>query len=151
VKLYFEDVDCTRPDLKVATHATFDVDHGRIEQRFHGITGDVSWLIERHPLWKRIKSIGVIDAVREERENTSCERRYYVSSLPADPVVFAGAGRGHWGIENSLHYALDLTYREDEARIKSGVKQMAWNDGYLERLLFHSSFASEVPPETPVA
>jgi hypothetical protein len=111
----------------------------------------------------------------------SLERRFYVSSLSPDPQVCAVAGRGHWGIENSLHYVLDMMYREDEARImrgegpenwgyflkiamtvaradrgskdsvKSRVKQMAWSDDYLERLLFQSSFASEVEATTSSA
>jgi hypothetical protein len=105
----------------------------------------------------------------------------YVSSLPADPQVFAVVGRAHWGIENSLHYVLDVAYWEDGTRIKSGegpenwgyfrkiamtvartdrgskdsvksrVKQMAWSDDYLERLLFHSSFVSEAPADVPSA
>ncbi|MDR1316012.1 MAG: ISAs1 family transposase [Spirochaetales bacterium] len=173
VKTYFEDVDQTHPDPTVAVHTTFDVDHGRIEKRFHGITSDVSWLIERHPAWKSITSIGMIDSKREIGDKVSFERRLYVSSLPPDPELFAVTGRAHWGIENSLHYVLDVAYREDGARIKSGegpenwgyfrkiamtvaradreskdsvksrVKQMAWSDDYLERLLFHSSFACE--------
>jgi alkanesulfonate monooxygenase SsuD/methylene tetrahydromethanopterin reductase-like flavin-dependent oxidoreductase (luciferase family) len=87
VKLYFENFDRAHPDPKVAVHTTFEVDHGRLERRFHGNTDDVSWLIERHPLWKSIKSIGIIEAFREQGEKTSCERGYYVSSLPADPVA----------------------------------------------------------------
>jgi predicted transposase YbfD/YdcC len=177
VKTYFEDFDSTHPDPNIAEHKTFDVDHGRIERRFHGVTGDVAWLIERHPVWKSIKSIGVIDTKRECGGKISHERRLYVSSLPPDPEVFANSGRGHWGIENSLHYVLDVTFGEDGTRIKSGegpenwayfrkiamtvaradreskdsiksrVKQLAWSDDYLERLLFHSSFASETPSE----
>jgi predicted transposase YbfD/YdcC len=181
VRLYFEDVDLTRLDPNIATHTTFDVDHGRLESRFHGITADVSWLVERHPTWKSIKSIGVIDSKREIGDKVSFERRLYVSSLPPDPELFAVTGRSHWGIENSLHYVLDVAYREDGARIKTGegpenwsyfrkiamtvaradrgskdsvksrVKQMAWSDDYLERLLFHSSFVSEVPAVMPSA
>jgi predicted transposase YbfD/YdcC len=177
VKTYFEDFDCIHPDPNIACHSTFEVDHGRLERRFHGVSGDVSWLVDRHPLWKTIKSIGVIDATCESGDKISQERRLYVSSLPPDPELFATSGRGHWGIENSLHYVLDVVYREDAARIKSGeapenwayfrkiamtvaradtgskdsvksrVKQMAWSDDYFERLLFHSSFASETPPE----
>jgi predicted transposase YbfD/YdcC len=173
VKTYFEDVNHTHADPNVAVHTTFEVDHGRLERRFHGITADVSWLIERHPAWKSIKSIGIIDATREIGDKVSQERRLYVSSLPPDPQLFALSGRAHWGIENSLHYVLDVVYREDAARIKSGeapenwayfrkiamtvaradteskdsiksrVKQMAWSDEYFEGLLFHSSFASE--------
>jgi predicted transposase YbfD/YdcC len=117
----------------------------------------------------------------EVGDKVSFERRLYVSSLPFDRQVFAVTGRSHRGIENSLHYVLDVAYREDGARIKTGeapenwayfrkiaktvaradkestdsvksrVKQMAWSDDYLERLLFHSSFASGVPPATPSA
>jgi predicted transposase YbfD/YdcC len=103
VKLYFEGVDNGHPSPNIATHTTFDVDHGRLETRFHGITPDVAWLIERHPAWKSIKSIGMIDSTRESGDKVSHERRLYVSSLPPDPQVFAVAGRAHWGIENSLH------------------------------------------------
>jgi predicted transposase YbfD/YdcC len=181
VKTYFEGFDRTRPDPAVAVHTTFDVDHGRLESRLYGITSDTAWLIERHPAWKSITSIGVIDSTRELGDKVSHERRFYVSSLPSDPQVFAAAGRGHWGIENSLHYVLDVAYREDGGRIKSGegaenwgyfrkiamtvaradrgskdsvksrVKQMAWSDEYLERLLFHSSFVSEAETTTSSA
>ncbi|MDR0401077.1 MAG: hypothetical protein LBH51_09065 [Treponema sp.] len=51
VKTYFEDVDSAHPDPNAAVHTAFEVDHGRLETRFHGITGDVSWLVERHPFW----------------------------------------------------------------------------------------------------
>ena len=172
VKTYFEDFDSTHPEAEIASHTTFDVDHGRLETRFHGITGEVSWLVERHPAWKSIKSIGVIDATRENGDKISHERRLYVSSLSPDPVVLATAGRAHWGIENSLHYVLDVVYWEDGARIKSGnapenwayfrkialtvaradkeskdsvksrVKQMAWSNEYLERPLFQLQLAS---------
>jgi predicted transposase YbfD/YdcC len=56
-----------------------------------------------------------------------------------DVELFATAVRAHWGIENSLHYVLDVAFREDACRIK----QFAWSDEYLERQLFHSVFASE--------
>ncbi|MDR2738415.1 MAG: ISAs1 family transposase, partial [Treponema sp.] len=115
VKTSFEDFDSTHADPNVRQHTTFEVDHGRLEKRFHGITGDVSWLVERHPLWKSIKSIGVIDATRERGDKISHERRLYVSSLPPDPEVFATSSRAHWGIENSLHYVLDVAFREDIA------------------------------------
>ena len=65
VKTYFEDVDQAHSSPNVAAHTTFDADHGRLETRFHGITADVSWLVERNPAWKSIKSIGIIDSQRE--------------------------------------------------------------------------------------
>ncbi|MDR2738946.1 MAG: ISAs1 family transposase, partial [Treponema sp.] len=177
VKTYFEDFDNTHPDPDVRQHTAFEADHGRLEKRFHGIAGEVSWLVERRPAWKSIKPIGIIDAARESGVK-SHERRLYVSSLPPDPQLFAVSGRAHWGIEHSLHYVLDVAFREDMARIKSGeapenrayfrktamavacadteskdsvksrVKQTAWSDGYFERLPFHSPFASETLPET---
>jgi hypothetical protein len=52
VKTYFEDFDSTYPDPNIREHTTFEVDHGWLERRFQGITGEVSWLIERHPAWE---------------------------------------------------------------------------------------------------
>jgi predicted transposase YbfD/YdcC len=173
---YFKDLDFSHPEPDVLVESTFDVDHGRWERRRYGVSGNVSWLTERHPAWNTIKSIGVVQSTRETPEKTSTERRYYVSSLTPDPKRFATAVRAHWGIENSLHYVLDVAFREDASRIKSGcgpenwasfrkialtvarsdkesthsvkkrIKQIAWSDEYLERLLFHSSFASEPVP-----
>jgi predicted transposase YbfD/YdcC len=81
VKTCFEEAGSARPDPNVAVHTAFDADHGRFESRFHGITGDVSWLVDRHPAWKSIKSIGVIDAkpgpdpqTAREPERTRCRR-----------------------------------------------------------------------------
>ena len=173
---YFQDIDFSHPEPDVLVDSTFDVDHGRLERRCYGVSGNVSWLAERRPAWKTIHSIGVVHSIRETPKKTSTERRYYISSLAPDPKLFATAVRSHWGIENSLHYVLDVVFREDASRIKTGcapenwacfrkialtvarsdkqstdsvksrVKQMAWSDEYLERLLFHSSFASEPAP-----
>ena len=170
---YFCDLDFSHPQPDVLTDSTFDVDHGRIERRFYGVSGNVSWLTERHPAWKTIKSIGIVQSTRETSERISTERRYYVSSLAPDPKLFATAVRAHWGIENSLHYVLDVVFREDACRVRTGcapenwacfrkialtiarsdkgstnsvrkrVKQMTWSEEYLERLPFYSSFASE--------
>jgi predicted transposase YbfD/YdcC len=142
------------------------VDHGRLERRDHAITGDVGWLIERHPNWETIRSIGVIEDWRDINGKESIDRRYYVSSLPADVEAFAFVARAHWGIENGLHHVLDVTFREDACRIKGGnapenisvirkialtlvrsdteskksikkrLKMLAWSDKYFEKLLF---------------
>jgi len=173
---YFQGIDFSHPAPDVLVESTFDVDHGRLERRSYGVSGNVTWLTERHPAWKTVKSIGIVQSTRETPEKTSTECRYFVSSLNPDPKLFAAAVRAHWGIENSLHYVLDVAFREDACRIKTGaapenwawfrkiamtvarsdkqsadsvkkrVKQMAWSDEYLEHLLFHSSFASEPVP-----
>jgi predicted transposase YbfD/YdcC len=173
---YFQGIDFSHPEPDVMVESTFDVDHGRLERRCYGVSGNVAWLTERHPLWKTITSIGVVYSVRETPQKTSTEWRYFVSSLSPDPKLFAAAVRAHWGIENSLHYVLDVVFREDASRIKTGcspenwacfrkialtvarsdrlstdsvksrVKQMAWSDDYLQRLLFHSSFLSQTVP-----
>jgi predicted transposase YbfD/YdcC len=173
VTKYFQDIDFSHPEPDILVKSTFDVDHGRLERRCYGVSGNISWLTERHPAWNTINSIGIVYSKRETPEKTSTECRYFVSSLEADPELFATTVRTHWGIENSLHYVLDVTFHEDASRIKTGcgpenwacfrkialtvarsdkqsthsvkkrIKQMAWSDEYLEQLLFHSSFASQ--------
>jgi predicted transposase YbfD/YdcC len=180
VKTYFEGIDFTHPDPLIKTNSTFEVDHGRQERRNHAITDDVSWLVAAHPAWNTIKSIGMIESIRTVGQTVTTEQRYYVSSLPADPERFGTSVRAHWGIENSLHYVLDVAFGEDACRIKSGngpeniafirkialtlarsdsqskrsitgrIKQMAWSDQYLEQLLFQSGFADQTETSAPV-
>jgi predicted transposase YbfD/YdcC len=102
-----------------ATHQTTDADHGRIETRRHWITSDIGWLRQRHPEWPDLLSIGMIEAVREPPgKPASCQTRYYIASIAPDAIEFAHAARQHWGIENGLHWVLDVVYREDECRIR---------------------------------
>ncbi len=80
-------------------------DHGRIEQRKVWLTSDIDWLIERHPKWKTVKKIAVIESTRETKKKTSYERRYYITShATKDAEFIARAIRGHWGVENNLHW-----------------------------------------------
>jgi len=113
-----------------------------------------------------------VESTRDTGLECTTERRYFVSSLETDEEVFAHVVRSHWGIENRLHYMLDVIYREDACRVRKDysprtlglirkialtiarsdkesktsvrgrVQQMAWSEGYLESLLFHSDFAS---------
>ena len=102
-----------------ATHQTTDADHGRIETRRHWITSDIGWLRQRHPAWSDLTSIAMIEAVREEPGKPATRQtRFYIASIAPDAVEFARAARQHWGIENGLHWVLDVVYREDECRIR---------------------------------
>src|SRR5438067_2396221 len=111
-------------------YQTFDAEHGRQERRTYFVTGEVAWLQARHQSegtdsWAGLASIGMVQARRREGgpgTPESVERRYYISSLAGDAVGsakrFAEAVRGHWGIENGLHWVLDVAFREDDCRVR---------------------------------
>jgi predicted transposase YbfD/YdcC len=96
-------------------------DHGRIEQRDVWLVNDVEWLIERHPRWKSIKGIVIVDSTREVQGKVSHEQRLYITShrnKKADYI--ANAIRSHWFVENKLHWQLDVSFNEDRNRLRSG-------------------------------
>ena len=99
---------------------TTDHGHGRQEERTYlqlpapeGLPGKAEW--------QGLKSIGVVTSRRKEGEEESIEVRYYLSSLPVDLKLFARAVRGHWSVENACHWTLDVTFREDDSRIRERV------------------------------
>ena len=98
---------------------TIEKDHGRIEQRRCWTTEDVEWL-EQKEAWAGLKSIVMVESRREVIGcGASLERRYFISSLAADAAEALRCVRGHWAIENSLHWVLDVCFREDDCRIKA--------------------------------
>jgi predicted transposase YbfD/YdcC len=114
-------------DIDVRRHATSETAHGRAETRRYiqmPAPADLADL----KLWKGLTSIGVVISacVRDGRETV--ETRYYISSLPVGVKCFAHAVRSHWGIENSCHWSLDMTFREDESRIRDATmrENFAW-------------------------
>ena len=122
-------------DARFDHHATADADHGRIEERDCWVTGDIDWLRDAHADWPALRSIVMIRARRTLNGQTGEEPRYFISSLAPDARQLAAAVRAHWGIENNLHWVLDMTFREDESRIRkdnapanaSILKHMALN------------------------
>lgn len=96
---------------------TLEKGHGRIERRRYYSTRDVEWLKRAHN-WPHLKSIALVEASRTVNGQTSREKRIYLSSLPQDAQLLAQAIRGHWGIENKLHWVLDVVFREDECRVR---------------------------------
>lgn len=93
--------------------------HGRTESRGYWITDGLPELGVGQP-WPGLRSIGMVEATRTLAGQSTVEQRFYLTSLAADAQVFARAVRNHWGIENGLHWTLDVTFREDQSRLRKG-------------------------------
>jgi predicted transposase YbfD/YdcC len=106
-------------DAKLTRAETIDGDHGRIETRTVTVFHDIEWLRERHA-WPGLRAIAMVDSVREIGGKKERETRFYITSLDLTAGEIAGLIRGHWAVENSLHWVLDMTFREDDCRLRSG-------------------------------
>ena len=93
--------------------------HGRVETRCYWITEEFEAGLAA-AAWPGLQSIGMVEAIRTLAGETSVEQRFYLTSLKADAQEFARAVRNHWGIENGLHWTLDVTFREDQSRLRKG-------------------------------
>jgi predicted transposase YbfD/YdcC len=119
---------------------TTDGDHGRIEQRRHLVCHQVDWLFSDRryadePRFPHLAMIAMVETRVERNGAIASERRYYLSSAKLDAETFAAAVRAHWGVENRLHWVLDVVFHDDLARLRTGygpqnmavVKHMAMN------------------------
>lgn len=136
VERFFADA----PKDAVTTLQTTDGDHGRLEIRKHTVCHDVSWLFSDRRYageiaFPGLAMIGMIESEVERNGKLERARRYYLCSTRLDAATFARAVRAHWGVENRLHWVLDVVFRDDLARLRSGhgpenmaiVKHMALN------------------------
>ena len=154
-------------DVAYDFHQTVNGGHGRIEVRRHWTISEPDFLEYLNPkgVWAGLQSIGMVEAERRIGDEMSQETRYYISTLPGDAVQFGQAVRSHWGIENCMHWVLDVAFLEDDSRIrkengpqnfavlrhialnllkqentaKRGIKgkrlKAAWSDDYLFKVL----------------
>lgn len=111
----------------VSRHVEVEQGHGRLEARTYFQITAPSYLHGRSE-WKGLKTIGAAVRVYEENGIEKRDIRYYISSLRRNGQQFAKAVRNHWGIENTLHWSLDMTYREDESRVRQRTftENLAW-------------------------
>jgi predicted transposase YbfD/YdcC len=101
---------------------TLDKGHGRLERRRYTALSDPDLLACLDPLgvWPGLRTVAEVQAERRQGVPPAVERRYYVSSLPPDAAVLGQAIRGHWGVENRLHWVLDVQFHEDASMVRVG-------------------------------
>lgn len=140
-----------QPGLAAAIEATFEAaagvgyagvshtraewiekDHGRLETRRCTVLDDLSGLGARQHDWPGVKTLMLVESIRESDGVAATDRRYYLCSRHADAASLGPVVRGHWGIENGLHWSLDVVFGEDQARMRQG--NAAENFSILRRI-----------------
>lgn len=128
VKDFFENKDCIKT---CATVTRLDKGHGRIEKRTCYATNNIDWISKKAD-WKGLKSIVMIISERTIKGKTTVEKRFYITSIDPNPSRLLGATRAHWGVENSLHWVLDVIFGED-ARILWN-QNIAQNEAIIRKI-----------------
>ena len=114
--------DAREREFKGVPHGfveSVEKDHGRIETRRCWITSQIDWIADRCD-WEGLKSIGMVESVREIDGKATTDLRFHLCSIEPDAKEYARASRGHWGIENQLHWSLDVNFGEDQSRVRAG-------------------------------
>jgi predicted transposase YbfD/YdcC len=139
IEAFFTDLvaPCATTPADTATPGTIDFfqtiekDHGRIETRRYWHSTDIAWFQDKKA-WKGLRGLGMVESIRIVKNKRTIERRYYLTSLPLDAKTLARAVRGHWGVENPLHWTLDVTFGEDQSRARD--RHAAQNLAALRRI-----------------
>jgi predicted transposase YbfD/YdcC len=121
-------------DTKISQDTTINGDHGRIETRTTTVIHDVEWLQERHR-WPGLTAVVIVETTRETGGKAEQDTRYYITSLAMLARLLGPVVRSHWAIENSLHWVMDMVFRDDECRVRTDhapanfttIKHMALN------------------------
>lgn len=121
-------------DTTISQDTTIDGDHGRIETRTTTVIHDGEWLQERHR-WPGLNAVVMVESSREIGGKTEQETRFYITSLVLLAHLLGPVVRSHWSVENSLHWVMDMVFRDDECRVRTdhapanfaAIKHMAQN------------------------
>ncbi|MGH7104382.1 MAG: ISAs1 family transposase [Acetobacteraceae bacterium] len=121
-------------DTAISRDQTVDGDHGRIETRTTTVIHDVAWLRKRHD-WPGLQAVVMVESTRESAGKIEQETRFYITSLVLLAHLLGPIIRSHWAIENSLHWVMDMVFRDDECRVRTDhapanfatIKHMAHN------------------------
>lgn len=137
IRVWFDSANAGTLDRPFWDDTQVGKDHGRLETRRCVVTNDVAWLKEQGQHWTGLQSLAMVESTRDilhgnGTRTCSTERRYYISSLPAKAALLGKTIRAHWGIENSMHWVLDVAFREDDCRIRCG--DAAQNFAILRRI-----------------